>query len=525
MKRKHSVTWHLLLLVLIPVLLISVLGIRALNHEQAARSLEQQALIQQQLTQLTQNINLELRQSRLQWQNRILATKGDSDRLRDLVLLREGVDLILVFTPSGEQEFPPEKSVSALFVEKRLLLRHQAQIAGLVKRLQTSHQEQVSSVNTESGSGLMNCWQDKKIFCTLYSAQWLEQQLQRSLSDTLQSPLNESLELAELSVTRQTVTPSFLYYPLTKPLDGWYLGYQEPRHNLSQNALYPAYLAVLSPIVLLVCGLGVQLYLKHQQQARSLQQRTIFTAQLAHEFRTPLTNLRLYSDLIRQASETDERQQYCDVLDMESQRLNRLVDNAILLFQPDQPMVASQINMSPDELIKEALRAFQPALALENIRVSLQLDTPVMAGFNQLALQCTLNNLLDNVCKYAPDSHVSIQSSYRYAAQSKQASIHGQEKEQQQGQIQLHFSDTGTGISKALTQDLFKPYQNSNNREKGFGLGLSVCHKLLKNAGGDIAYHTENGAYFTVTLPCTVIVDKPERQVHLEATDANTVSG
>ena len=161
MVKLDSAAWSLMTLVLIPVVIISALGVKALNNERAARQLEQQVLLEYQLSRFAQTINNKLLQSLKQWHHKIEVIEHNSDRLRELTLSRQGIDLITITSHSGQRIFPPEKTVDALFTEKMLLQRYQTQFKALAQQAQLTQKQQLDTVTTSTASGgraLINCW-------------------------------------------------------------------------------------------------------------------------------------------------------------------------------------------------------------------------------------------------------------------------------------------------------------------------------------------------------------------------------
>ena len=71
-----------------------------------------------------------------------------------------------------------------------------------------------------------------------------------------------------------------------------------------------------------------------QVRAEQTEDQTLFSAALAHEARTPLANIRLYIELIKWKA-ISVQSHYCSVVDEEIARLSLLVDNAILLANPN----------------------------------------------------------------------------------------------------------------------------------------------------------------------------------------------
>lgn len=69
--------------------------------------------------------------------------------------------------------------------------------------------------------------------------------------------------------------------------------------------------------------------------------------------------------------------------------------------------------------------------------------------------------------------------------------------------VRVFFSDTGTGIEKALLDKVFTPFFTTKGEGKGTGLGLSICQKIVSQFHGEIAVESElgKGTTFTITLP------------------------
>lgn len=71
--------------------------------------------------------------------------------------------------------------------------------------------------------------------------------------------------------------------------------------------------------------------------------------------------------------------------------------------------------------------------------------------------------------------------------------------------VQIKISDNGTGISKAIQENIFMP--NFTTKTSGTGLGLAMCLRMARRAGGDIRYETsESGTAFFVTFPLTPFI-------------------
>ena len=72
-----------------------------------------------------------------------------------------------------------------------------------------------------------------------------------------------------------------------------------------------------------------------------------------------------------------------------------------------------------------------------------------------------------------------------------------------EGTVRIELADTGHGVDPAIEERLFEPFFSTKDVGQGSGLGLSICHGILKSLGGDVAFVRPDGpgAIFAVTLP------------------------
>ncbi len=121
---------------------------------------------------------------------------------------------------------------------------------------------------------------------------------------------------------------------LSYPLGGWSLAYYAPpeltRAGLSRSLWFNVGSAVVA-VALAVLGLAAYFYRENARDMRVAAQRVSFVNQVSHELKTPLTNIRMYAELLEQ--EIDESQEkprrHLDIIVSESQRLSRLIGNVL----------------------------------------------------------------------------------------------------------------------------------------------------------------------------------------------------
>lgn len=229
------------------------------------------------------------------------------------------------------------------------------------------------------------------------------------------------------------------------------------------------------------------------QSERLAADRARFAAHAAHELRTPLAGLRLYSEMLAEGLGDPERSKsYARRLASEAERLGRVVTNVLSFTRMErQGMVLRPELGDLREAVRSAFARQLPALEHAGAEVDLEApeDLPAVL-FDRDAVSHILQNLLDNAEKYTRDVedrriHVSLSATAKAVA--------------------LSVADNGRGISRELRRRLFKPFVRgvSNDGPEGVGLGLVLVRSLALAHGGEISYADgpSGGAVFTVTFP------------------------
>jgi signal transduction histidine kinase len=245
------------------------------------------------------------------------------------------------------------------------------------------------------------------------------------------------------------------------------------------------YLAILLPLCLLVAGCGAALFWMVRFRARQAKEQQQFSAELAHEVRTPLANIRLYIELIIRTS-TTEQDKFCSVVVSEIERLSLLVDNAILMARPQNSFaVPSSERVDPDQLVRQTLDMMWPVLNVSGCEIESDLNVNQTVDMDRDALQRVLINLLDNAQKYAGGSQVSVQSR-----------IDDQ-------QVTIEVADQGPGLKQDIWDQIAhgKP-KRARQGGRGFGLGLQVCIRLCKRLNGTFELlPSQRGTHYRISMP------------------------
>ena len=230
------------------------------------------------------------------------------------------------------------------------------------------------------------------------------------------------------------------------------------------------------------------LYSETRREFQRAQQRVSFVNQVSHEFKTPLTNIQLYSELLDESVESDKGNKYLGIIQEETHKLSRMIAN-VLTFARDQKATL-KVNprpLVPDDILNDLLETHRPGLGRKEITLQLNLDARHEMKLDVEILNQVFSNLLSNAEKYAPGSTLTIQSN------------------QQEGTLTVTVEDTGPGIERSKRQTIFEPFVRLEDKTtegvSGTGIGLSIARDLARLHGGDLNLQSgTSGASFTFHL-------------------------
>lgn len=300
--------------------------------------------------------------------------------------------------------------------------------------------------------------------------------------------------------------------PLRAPLSAWSLDFVTGGGAAFANTVASSFLLTMIPSIALLAVLVIGLaYYLHREQARALReasQRVSFVNQVSHELKTPLTNIRMYAEMLEDELDgRDERSaRYLGVIVSESQRLSRLIANVLSFSRHQREALTLRYQEAvPDEVLRGVIEHFGPALEARGIVVELALHADEPRSLDPDVLGQIAGNLVSNVEKYASQGRrLRIESSL-------------------QGEM-LHVcvEDNGPGVPERERAKVFEPFYRVHDSlsegVSGTGIGLSISRDLARLHGGDVvlegtAAGQSPGARFRITLRCPPVAsDAAPRQ-------------
>jgi len=235
-------------------------------------------------------------------------------------------------------------------------------------------------------------------------------------------------------------------------------------------------------------GIG-QINLVNQQQD--------FVSAVSHEFKTPLTSIRMYGEML-QAGWVDEnkKKSYYDFILDESERLTRLINNVLQLAKMTRNEKQPGLKCLTAAELMDGIRS-KVSTQIERAGFELSLSSNPDAAQAKLMvnpdwLMQTMINLVDNAIKFsAKADKKAIELSCQCLSN---------------GSIQFKVRDFGPGIAKDQMKKIFKLFYRSENelvRETvGTGIGLALAHQMTITMNGKIdVVNVKPGAEFRINFP------------------------
>lgn len=214
-----------------------------------------------------------------------------------------------------------------------------------------------------------------------------------------------------------------------------------------------------------------------------------FTANAAHELRTPLALMQVQLDLYNSATHPGNDADTLQTIKMvteQNDKLNRMVKT--LLDMSELQSVGRDDKIILDAIVEEVLADLEPLAVEKNIKLIGKCEDATMIG-SDILIYRLVYNLVENAIKYNhPLGQVTV-TAY-----------------QRNKHVYLSVEDTGNGIPKELRERVFEPFfrvDKSRSRELGgVGLGLALVHEIVRVHDGSICIKSgkTGGTIFEVTF-------------------------
>lgn len=202
------------------------------------------------------------------------------------------------------------------------------------------------------------------------------------------------------------------------------------------------------------------------QMVRDLRQldddRVVMLAGISHDLRTPLTRLRLETEM----SPVDATTRDAMIADIE--QMDAIIGQFLNYARPGQEVV-EPVDLSA--LVQESVGVYA---AHDDVRVHVRSNGPVMAVANRMEIQRILDNLVENARRYAKDEETGM------------ADVEISTRVEDKDAV-LIVADNGPGVPNEQLSLLTRPFyrlDSARSEAKGAGLGMSIVNRILQRNGG-----------------------------------------
>ncbi len=222
------------------------------------------------------------------------------------------------------------------------------------------------------------------------------------------------------------------------------------------------------------------------------ERRSKFVSSVTHELKTPLTNMRMYIEMLEQgmARDPEREQDYFNILGSESARLSRLIDNVLELSKLEKKQ--RHINLREgdfDDVIQEVETVMQEKLRHEGFTFIVDKIGAKPFKYDREVMVLILINLIENSIKFgkaAPVKKITLKVRHEDDC------------------VNIHVSDTGPGIPrhalKKIFDDFYRVESPLTRTTGGTGIGLALVKKFVTLMGGAVRAENNTGPGCTITI-------------------------
>lgn len=217
---------------------------------------------------------------------------------------------------------------------------------------------------------------------------------------------------------------------------------------------------------------------------RDYKRQKDFSANVAHELRTPVAVMKAQVDVFSRKNQDPETKEFLERIDKSLEKLKNLIE-AVLLFSKNQEINISEVSVN--SIIEEIIFDLEDKIAAKEISLKFHKDCNVSLKTDDALLQRLLFNIIENSVKYNVEGG-------KIDIFLKDSDVN----------LQIDVIDTGIGISddqKEKIFDLFYQVDNSRHKE-GFGIGLSLSKQIADSlkAKIEVSDNLPKGSKFSLIL-------------------------
>ena len=292
----------------------------------------------------------------------------------------------------------------------------------------------------------------------------------------------------------------FVATEIGEALPHWEIGvYLVNPFRFSQSAyLLKLTLGLLIALLVLAIGVGGWLIvIDLKRQLALARQKTDFVSNVSHELKTPLTSIRMFSELLADGRVLDEEKQhsYLRIITAETARLTRLINNVLdfsRMERGEKKYHFAKCDLA--RVVRETFEGYRPQLEACGFKLECDLpEVPVFINGDRDALAQIVVNLVSNAEKYA--------------GERKDMRLEIRPQTQPLPHVELRVLDRGPGVPNGCEEKIFEQFYRAHDSLssgiQGSGLGLTLARQIARAHGGDVVYEPREGggSCFVLRLP------------------------
>lgn len=215
-----------------------------------------------------------------------------------------------------------------------------------------------------------------------------------------------------------------------------------------------------------------------------------FIADISHQTKTPIANILLYAQLLKESPNLDEgARRIVGQIEAQTEKLSFLIASLVKTSRLENGIIAVAPKQNPvGELLRQLEQSYASEAGQKGVAFRVDIPTEPTAFFDQKWTLEALSNIVDNAIKYTPRGGLVTVSTREYELF-----------------VCIDVADSGIGMTEDETAKIFARFYRSPRvyEEKGVGIGLYLAREIVSKEGGYIKVSSElsKGSVFSVFLP------------------------
>lgn len=215
-----------------------------------------------------------------------------------------------------------------------------------------------------------------------------------------------------------------------------------------------------------------------------------FISMASHELRSPLTIIRGYASVLKDAELDKEQEEFVDYINSQAKRLSTIIEDISFTSLIEQGRIRLEMELfDPEKMIKRSVESWRKIARQKGLDLVLEIKGSGQIRADENRLEQVLANIIGNAIKYTNKGKVKVEVSTG------------------QGNLVIKVMDTGIGMTAEQQKNLFKKFYRVKSEEtgkiSGTGLGLWIVKRLLELMKGSISLESikGRGTHVSIFLP------------------------